>query len=435
MRVFVLIVGFVAIFIVAASAPSLAAASKPAHHPSGKHKHHHHHHHHHLLDHGIGRILLHPFENEIVCTKGMDRGLTGRAAHRPAYAHNEGFYMIGEILHPGGIALLDCGRNAPGPPTMVVAYGLFTRSVLWRVNVKRADAYDATLERFFMVTQETTPPSGLSAGSTNYTLTAFNVSTGAIEWRVPFAAEGAGNADNHSLFGIFEGPSGIAGHPEDIVIEYLGTSAYDAATGVVLWQLPYEYFSQASGGYVTDGIVEVSGYKDNAYGEHITGFDAQTDTEIWDLRLPTSCEYVEDGELVGMIEWEFGRHCIEAHEVATGQLLVDQEYPSAGQATAADHSVVLAYDGSNLALYATSDLGHPIWTEPAGMTAPLVVSPGHVLVEAPSGMLVLSASNGQIVAQVPKEFSEAEGGVVGPIDGLVEKTAEDGQTIVLDLDH
>jgi hypothetical protein len=101
---------------------------------------------------------------------------------------------------------------------------------------------------------------------------------------------------------------------------------------------------------------------------------------------------------------------------------------------------IAEYDGSKLALYKVSDLKTPTWSQKAGDTTPRAVASGHILVDAPSGSLVLSSSDGSITAHVPTSFDDgglvtqdlAAGGYV--VDGLVESISESGDTAVLELD-
>jgi hypothetical protein len=109
--------------------------------------------------------------------------------------------------------------------------------------------------------------------------------------------------------------------------------------------------------------------------------------------------------LVGTVEWEFAHNCLQAHNVATGQVVMaPQLYPSSWKAVYADPEGLAAYDGSHLSMFAPTDLGYAIWSVPADPTTPPAVSASHVLVHGPSGLPVLSAKTGAIIDHVSGEF-------------------------------
>src|ERR1700704_3071081 len=163
---------------------------------------------------------------------------------------------------------------------------------------------------------------------------------------------------------------------------------------------------------------------------------------LWRLNLPVICLScrINAAVLVGTVEWEFAHNCLQAHDVASGQVTVPpQIYPPSWKAVFADPTGVVAYDGAHLSMFVPTDLAHPIWSVPAGPTIPLAISPGHVLVNGPSGLLVLSARTGAIAARVSGDFSgkvEAESEAIHghSIDGLIEQTVPESKTRVLDLD-
>jgi hypothetical protein len=193
--------------------------------------------------------------------------------------------------------------------------------------------------------------------------------------------------------------------------------------------------SGADGSYVTAGISELG----DGSNQHITGFNAATERQVWDLSLPTPCEPEPDGQYVlGTIEWQLSTSCFEEHDVVTGALLAKRQFPSQWQNVAGRPGAVAEWDGSKLAFYATSNLTTPVWSQPAGSTTPQAISGGHLLVDAPSGSLILDNASGAITAQVPAGFDtsnlvpQGDGGPV--VDGLVESIAENGDTAVLELD-
>lgn len=337
-------------------------------------------------------------------------------------------------LVPGGLLVLTCAPSASATTSTLVAFDLFKRAVAWQLSLAGYDSYMFGTNHLFLISHDTTPPTGLKSSSTTYTLTAVSLRTGATSWTAPYFADSPNSGDN-GISSLTEGPSGIPGHPQDVVVTYLGTSAYDAQTGANLWNISDEYDTEANGSYTLDGIVEIYGYQDNYYDSHITGFDARTNKKVWDLRLQAPCVAdtgPEDDIFDGLVEWEFRSSCFQAHNVATGQLVADHTYPSSWQSVAATPTAILEYSHSKLSYFTMSDLNHPVWSESAGSTMPLAMSSGHVLVQAPSGMLVLSAANGSITSTVSSAFSGS--GSYSVVDGLVVQGSEDSETSVLELD-
>jgi putative pyrroloquinoline-quinone binding quinoprotein len=340
-------------------------------------------------------------------------------------------------LVPGGLLILPCAPSASVSSSEIIAFNLFTRKMAWTFSLSGYDSWTIGTEHLFLISHHTTPAQGLQSASTKYTLTAVSVSTGQESWSVPYHADSPNDADSgNGIVELTEGPSGIAAHPQSVVVTYLGTSAYDAETGASVWHVPTVYDTPASGSYALDGVVEIYGYQDNLSDSHITGFDAKTGSQVWDLRLSQACDTSnrpEDDFFVGSVEWEFGSTCVEAHNVATGQLVADETFPTSWQSSVATPQSVLAYDGSELSFFNVPDLHNPVWSQPAGSTTPLAISTGHSLVQAPSGLLVLSNTNGSITASVSSAtFTGNEDFTV--VDGLVSQDAVDGSTSVLELD-
>ena len=342
--------------------------------------------------------------------------------------------MGGDLLSGGRIALSCVAVGGSG--MQVVVYDLLHDTVVWQADLSSYGVTGFAGTHLLLISSTTAPAQGLEGASTSYTLTARNLATGAIDWQANM-----GTTDPTQNTSFAEGPSGVPGHANDVVISSRGgTSAYDASTGAPVWHTKNTYLSEASGGYVTDNIVEVNGYQDNDYGQHLTGLDAQTGHVAWDLRLPSACGPDTAGVyLMGATEWQFGSSCFEEHNVGGGHLIAEQQFPSSWQNVASSPAGIAEYDGTNLALYKVTDLKAAVWTEKAGDTTPRAVSSGHILVDAPSGTLVLSGTDGSITAHVPTSFDDGSlvtqglgGGYV--TDGLVEAISEGGDTAVLELD-
>jgi hypothetical protein len=337
-------------------------------------------------------------------------------------------------LTPGGLLVLSCYASATASSPTLVAFNLFSRTIAWQFDTTPYDSYTYGTSHLFLISHHTQPASGLQSASTKYTLTAVDLATGATDWSVPYITDNP-HSEGQGIDGLTEGPSGIAAHPQAVVVTYLGTSAYDAATGASLWHIKTEYDTLASGSYTLDGVVETYGYQDNYYDSHITGFDVRTGRKVWDLRLKTPCTAdtgAQDDVFQGLVEWEFSDGCAQAHNIATGALVLDKKYPSSWKSVAATPKAVVEYGKHHLAYYAMPNLTSPVWSEHAGSTTPLVVSSGHILVDAPSGLVVVSAADGSVTTSVPDALFPS--GDYTYVNGLVVQTAEDGESSVLELD-
>jgi hypothetical protein len=358
--------------------------------------------------------------------------LTGDSAHSLcASTFGAGFRAYDAAIIPRRRVLLRCSQPY-GTGKGSVAYDVDEGEVAWSVDTTSDVANDVGEAHFFRVSSSTTPASGLQGPRTTYTVAAVDLVTGATKWNAPINVSDGSS----SSFAADEGPSGIADHPVSAVIG-IGddTSAYDAATGAPLWHVARSFFSVASGWYSTAGVVEISGYEDNNYGKHLTGFDARTDTRLWDLRFSDQCSYPDDTFLTGTIEWRFGKDygkgCTTRHDVATGQLLAEHPWPADWEDVYGDPTGVLAFNGTTLALYPSDNYTTPIWSQPAERTRPLAISSQHVLVYAPSGTLLLRRSDGGITTTVPSEFGSSPSPAR---EGLVLAKAINNDISVLSMD-
>ena len=404
-------------------------------------------HHRHARRHSlIGKVLLSSDENDLVCEAALDGTRVprrGAPIGRPDAVGAPNRFS-GEALLPGGRVLIACSRSITRAASTLIAFDPFKRTVIWKRSLRRIDTFAHTARHVFFLAHSNTPPSGLTAGSTSYTLTAIDAATGKTSWTSPFTPQPGSPPTAESELPVSEGPSGIAGHPEAVVVSYEEDEAYDARTGAFLWRRSGNEGVGLNASYVTAGVAEthvVEG-SDQEYGKEIRAFNASSGTPLWRLNLPVICfaDRINAAVLVGTVEWEFAHNCLQAHDVASGQVTVaPQIYPPSWKAVFADPTGVVAFDGTRLSMFAPTDLAHPIWSIPAGPTTPLAVSPGHVLVKGPSGLLVLSAKTGAITARVSGDFSgepEAESEAIHghAVDGLVEQTVLESKTRVLDLD-
>jgi hypothetical protein len=393
----------------------------------------------------VGKVLLNSGENDLVCQAALD-GTPG--PRRGAYVGRPDAFAApnhfgGEALLPDRRLLVACSRSITRPATALVAFDLINRKVVWKRSLRGIDTFAHTARHAFLFSHSNVSPSGLIAGTTSYTLTAVDVGTGKTSWSAPFTPEAGTPPTGESDVPISEGPSGVPGHPQAVVVSFESDEAYDARTGAILWQRSSSEGVGLNASYVTAGIAEAHVLEglEQEYGKEIRAFTAATATPLWQVNLPVVCFADRGGSvLVGTVEWEFAHNCLQAHDVATGQMVVPpQLYPPSWTAVFADPAGVVAYDGSRLSMFAATDLAHSIWSVPAGPTTPLAVSTGHVLVNGPSGLLVLNSKTGAITGRVAGELSaapehESEAIHGHPVGGLVEQTVLESKTRVLDLD-
>lgn len=385
-----------------------------------------------------GKVLFGPADGAAACGAALD-GTPPPGLPDPSGTSSASSSAVPSgtgTLIQGGLLILPCEPTTMSAPSTYIGFDLFKRAVTWQVNLAGYDVYQLGTGHLFLISHTTTPASGLQGPKTTYQLTAINLATGEKSWTVPFNADSASSGDNQ-IMGLDEGLSGVPGHPRAVVITYLGTSAYDAQTGASLWHIATEHDTGANGSYATDKITEIYGYQDNAYDSHITGFDTQTGRQLWDLRLPVPCAggtVAGDDVYVGTVEWQFGSRCVEAHDLATGKVIIDQAYPDSWQNVTATPTQVLAFDGTRLSLFRISDFQHPIWSEPADSATPMAISSGHALVLAPSGELVLSTANGSITARLPSALNLGGRDLLA-VDGLVAGGAGFDGTSVVELDQ
>ena len=139
--------------------------------------------------------------------------------------------------------------------------------------------------------------------------------------------------------------------------------------------------------------------------------------------------------VVGTVEWFFGKDggdgCTTRHDVVTGQLLSAKPWPVTWQEVLGTPDGLVAWDGTTLALFGNEDYATPLWARPSDRTEPLAISSAHVLVDAPSGALLLDRATGAITTQVASEF---ESGVSAVREGLVVKRDVNGDVHVLSMD-
>jgi hypothetical protein len=310
-------------------------------------------------------------------------------------------------LSPEGLAVFSCSPQQSGDE-FVVGFNLYTRSIKWTTDVAKYSNFGIGTQHLFLVSQSQTPASGLNAGTTSYSLTAQNLDTGRVSWTaaLPVTTTDTDEYGDNSL-NLTEGPSGDSAHPEDVVLEWMGTSAVDSSNGQVIWHSANDYNSQASGSYVGYGVVEI-GEINQLWGVGSTGVNASTGAQLWTLQYPSDCSngFSNDAfgdQIIGSVEWLFGSDCYFAYDIRSGATIASGALPSSWTAKyGADSFVItptmaLVADGTALSLYKLSDTATPIWSIPGNDVTPLAISSTRVLVRGATQDLFLSISNGSTI--------------------------------------
>jgi hypothetical protein len=350
-------------------------------------------------------------------------------------------------LLPGGKALIVCSvdaTSADGADEMqdtVVSYNLLAQKQGWTYVVPAGDDY--VIGTKHLIELETTEHSatGLQDAYMSYQLTAVDLSTGHEAWSVPFETWIKPDRLNpDAQFGATEGSSGDSAHLADVVVTMTDTSAFDSATGKLLWHIPDTYDTQASGTYQDGGIVVVSGgrepdgFNDNE-GGHYTGINARTGAIVWDVKAPDSfgisgADDMFYGDTVVMMgDSGYG---YEVANLVTGKVLEMGRLPSGWSDVTIYPPYAVARVGHNLQLFKLSDLHRAVWSVPASSDVFIdATTPGHLLVEGPSGHLILSTADGSTTATL-RDSLLSGGGLSsgGPVvvDGML--LGGDGDTVI-----
>jgi hypothetical protein len=363
---------------------------------------------------------------KVLLTTGMANGIcdqiTGRTDPEAGTVSAKGSLLLGR--NRAGVYC----ENRSGGGDQLVVFDAAKDRVLQRIKLTGVDS-EVIGSRLLTITQHNIPPHGLQSGSRSFTLSLRDINTGK-SWTAPLPADGEGD-DTNARFVV--GPSGIPGHPTEVFVSFLGSSSFDARTGSLLWHTSNTFLTGASGWYVGDGIAEVDGYQDNDYGNHSTGLSATTGAVVWDLRHAVACggESASDTFLVGDVEWNFDSDCVEAHNIATGQQIIDQAYPEGWDVLGTPEGI-LTYGNGNLSFYRLADpTGTPVWREPAGESEPLVIAASRSLVAAPSGRVIVNNQTGAVIKQFRGVFDF--GPFTETLNGLVASQDENGNFNVMYL--
>jgi outer membrane protein assembly factor BamB len=156
------------------------------------------------------------------------------------------------------------------------------RRVIWTLKESGNAANSPGPQHLFVITQHNTPASGLTNGSTSYTLSARTLTTGTVAWSRPFTPQDA--SSGLSTATATEGPEGLAGNPDVVLVEFGGTQVFDAATGAPLWQTATDFDSDLPIPYWLLGNGDVFYISENvdSDGDSVEETSAvQTGTETW----------------------------------------------------------------------------------------------------------------------------------------------------------
>jgi hypothetical protein len=83
--------------------------------------------------------------------------------------------------------------------------------------------------------------------------------------------------------------------------------------------------------------------------------------------------------------------------------------------------------------FRTTNGSSPLWSVPASAINPSVVSGANTLVQARSGLLIIDAATGKIVAHAPRDFFAEEGNDLSVTNGLVANFLQFGEAEIIDL--
>jgi PQQ-like domain len=391
----------------------------------------------------LGKVLLNYDQNNAVCIAAFN-GTTfdPKMTTEPAAIERQAYMGHPEGLAPGSLMMISCSRGELGTGSkMIVAFDLRGQRVAWTLPLTGLDTYTSTYRNVLFFSHRSVPASDFKSGYTERFLSAYSTTSGKLEWKVSLGRVG-------QLDVLYEGPSGVPGHPTDIILTgelntKYGTAALDSATGKLLWHHVNTTYlrSAVEGYYVSYGIAQKDATSNSQSG--VMGVDARTGKDVWTLTLKIRCgdsgehnrRFFSGSDMVTIGEINFpNEFCVEVHNLLTGKVKQDVALPRTWKAIAASASLICEYDGHRLSLYALSNLQKPIWSIAAGPTTPIAVVGSHVLVKAPSGLLLLDAKTGAIVAHVTAPSFESPG-YAFVSDGLIESAGtSDNFATVLDVD-
>lgn len=310
-------------------------------------------------------------------------------------------------ISASGLAVFTCSPQSGDE--FLIGFNLYTRQIAYKIDVASYKSFAIGSDHVFLLTHTNTAASGLNSGTTSYSITAKSLMDGSTSWTEPIppnTSYKAGYVDD--TLGVTEGSSGVAGVPEDAVVSFEGTTAFNSQTGQLLWHTGSQYDTQASGSYTGLGIVEVGEYQ-GGWGGGLTGENAATGAQVWAFPYPTSCQgnfYTSSwgDQVVGNVEWLFSDNCFFAYNYLTGQTVATGAIPSSWTGNNATYiatpTEALVADGTHLSLYKLSNLSTPVWSIPGNDVQPLAIGSSRVLVQGATQPLFLSATDGSTIGSL-----------------------------------
>ncbi len=313
---------------------------------------------------------------------------------------------------PHGIALVYCNTYSPtdhSTTITLIAVDARRNDVLWSRPIRRPSADDApgmgttedlligSGQNVYLTAVTFYPASGLKAAYQTITLSALNASTGAKVWTKPYAADIQSSATNAT---VIEGPGPVAGQRLAIV-NIGGYSAFDAATGKLLWRVPSlnltKYGQGVYGGF---GVALVVGSADGR--TTLSGIDIATNKSRWTISADPTTSAVNTGNtgsaLAGRNYWFIDQRGYDAYDVLTGKLTAHSRFPASFTNTLATPQLTFAQVGSTLRCYRTGDWANPVWSVAADVARPIAVTDQAVVVQGSGGTVLLSTKDGSTIS-------------------------------------
>jgi hypothetical protein len=329
-------------------------------------------------------------------------------------------FADGNGLASGGLTLMRGGKAALTCQDGEVLYDVFTGTILWSrdntADSAETDSYTVGPAHIFVVETHQLPAIGLDAAYTERYLDALDPTTGATDWSQQiegFVPKASRSSSGTAQVTETVTPAGTT--PDLVVVQADATSAFDGATGTPAW-----HTTALNGTYEGFGLSLDSG-NPSAW----TCYDDRTGHIVWTKPVPDV--QGDSPTLTAGTVWQVGRRGIIGVDLRTGRLLLNRVYPSTWTSQDVTPTLTVAYDGSHLAMFNTSDLNTPLWSVASDAVTPLAVSPDLVVVDAAGGLLALDGHTGAIRSDITVPTSG--GGNWQVVDGL--STPGDGSVYEL----
>ena len=317
--------------------------------------------------------------------------------------------QVAELL-TGGVAILNCtdGLTAVDVPTGSV---LWTRALASSANAATdsTDAGPTTTETLlsnsgggrnvYLLAMTTVPASGLADGYITRTITALDPHTGTQSWTQPLEPED--KQDTTSDGSALETPGPMDGSTQ-VIVNLDAYSAFDAASGKPEWRTAKPDTNPTYVGYNLALSTDSSNSPEDTFD--LIATNLATGKTSWTDQLADSQSVLASssgftGQLVGHTYWTFSDTGYDTFNILTGQQTGHALFPTAWTHTLATPDLIATYVDGTLRLFHTGNWTAPIWSVSAADTSPLAITSKALLVQAPSGNLVLNASDGSIISR------------------------------------